>query len=243
MRIFKGPVEAYQEIERELFEMGIRVHSHSMQDKVVEGNEDFDTMELMGYGYQISNTDSPEDEDAKGILELAKLPLVYLEQEHQDRVNPNYLNPGLAWITRPEIWKPFLRDNTFSYTYNERFREQLPMVIAELTKRPYTRQAIMTMYDRHQDMRNWGGRDRIPCSLTYQFMRRPNPLNQKGDVLHLIYTMRSCDFITHFPYDMMLTIKLLRHVAILLGIKPGIFTHFMGSLHAYKKDLAGKGIF
>ena len=92
------------------------------------------------------------------------------------------------------------------------------------------------MFDRHQDINNLGGKDRVPCSMYYQFYIR-------GGVLNMIYTMRSCDFLTHFVHDVYLACGLLSHVAGELGLKVGHFTHFIGSLHAYRRDMVGRGIF
>ena len=146
------------------------------------------------------------------------------------------LNPGVAWMKNKPLWGPFLRDGKFSYSYAERWQEQIPYIINELQLRPHSRQAIMTMYDRHQDMMNWGGRDRVPCSLTYQFMIR----NSK---LHLIYNQRSCDFIKFFGADIFLTVQLMHHVTNALDLEPGNFTHFLGSLHAFTGDLKDRNIF
>jgi thymidylate synthase len=160
----------------------------------------------------------------------------WVNAEFADRVNEAYINPGEAYKKHETLWNEYLRDGQFAYTYNERFREQLPQLIRELKLRPNTRQAVITMYDRHQDMNNWGGKDRIPCSMYYQFYVRRNTLN-------LIYTMRSCDFLNHFMHDVWFAIKLLEHVAVEAGIRPGVYTHFIGSLHAYHKDMKARGIY
>jgi len=72
--------------------------------------------------------------------------------------------------------------------------------------------------------------------MYYQFYIRDNKL-------HMIYTMRSCDFLTHFIYDVYFSIFLQSYVADNLNLNMGTFTHFIGSLHAYKKDMAERGIF
>jgi thymidylate synthase len=94
----------------------------------------------------------------------------------------------------------------------------------------------MTMYDVHQDMMNWGGRDRVPCSLTYQFIVRDGTLT-------LVYNQRSCDFIKFFASDVFITCELLSYVAEMLNVKVGRFVHFLGSLHAFAGDLEGRDIF
>lgn len=234
MRIFINMLEMVREAERDLFEMGIRVHPATMQDKQVKNDAGFETKELQAYGFQVTNVEDLADIDA--MLDYMKVPKEYVEAEFQDRVNPEYQNPGNAYKTRLDVWTPFLRDGQFAYTYNERWRDQLPRVIRELQVRPETRQAILTMYDRHEDMANWGGKDRVPCSLHWQFLIREG-------ALHVIYVMRSCDLLTHFPIDIALSARLLRHVASVLGINCGTLTYFTGSLHAYQKDLAARGIF
>ena len=54
MRIFTTCAEAVREVERDLFEMGTEVRGYSMQDKVVEGDEDYFTKEVTAYGFQIT---------------------------------------------------------------------------------------------------------------------------------------------------------------------------------------------
>lgn len=232
MRMFLNVKEMVREVERDLWEMGITVHPQTMQDKQVADNDDYATLEIQAYGYKLI---SPNVSDI--ATEVDKIGnLAWAVREASDRVSPHYKNPGEAWKLHSEVWEQFLRDGQFAYTYNERFREQLPQLIRELQVRPETRQAIVTMYDRHQDINNWGGKDRIPCSMYYQFYIRDNRLN-------LIYTMRSCDFLTHFIHDVYFSIRLLEYVADEIDIQTGQFTHFIGSLHAYKKDMKAKGIF
>ena len=230
MRIFNDAHEMCREVERDLFEMGIRVQPATMQDKDVSTNPDFETIEVQAYGYTLTGFKRLNE-----MVEYLGGNLPWGEAEAKDRVSESYINPGTTHELLP-VWGQFLRDGQFSYTYNERFREQLPQLIRELTVRPNSRQAILTMYDRHQDLSNWGGKDRVPCSMHYQFYLR-------GGQLHMIYVMRSCDFLTHFCHDVFLAIRLLQHVASQIGAEPGHLTHFIGSLHAYRKDMTARGIF
>lgn len=233
MRIYSDPVEMLKEVERDLFEMGTRVGSATVQDKNVADDPAYEMIELFGYGYVLTRHD---EASLKAMIELAGGSYEWAREEANDRVLPEWINPGTTWAMREDLWKPFLRDGRFAYTYNERLREQVPQVIDELRKRPSTRQAVVTMYDRHQDMGNWGGLDRVPCSMHYQFARR-------GGDLHCVYVMRSCDFATHFPHDVYFASRLQRHVAESTFAATGHLTHFVGSLHAFRKDLEGKGIF
>lgn len=242
MRIFIDPIEMHKEVERDLFEMGTRYQTQTVQDKVVDEDARFQTIELFGYAYQLHNINAAVLER---FLVYCDLDVGWAHAELQERLfglpqqndcPRRPLNPGDAWERRRTFWEPFLRGGKFSYTYSERWQEQLDYIVDELHNRPNTRQALMTMYDRHQDMLNWGGRDRVPCSISYQFMRR-------DDALHVVYTQRSCDFVAFFPYDVFFTCKLLMFVAAQLGIAVGTFTHFLGSLHAFAKDLEGRNIF
>ena len=61
MRIFTTNEEAIKEVERDLWEMGITVKTHSMQDKVIENDEDFFTKELSPYSFQVTNPRGDRD--------------------------------------------------------------------------------------------------------------------------------------------------------------------------------------
>jgi len=238
MRIYQNTLEMVKEVERDLFEMGIRYQTATVQDQEVADNPDFQTIELFGYAYTLTKY-----EDLSELIQYLNLNAAWLKAEERERLGGLFgmpvgatLNPGTAWKENKQLWEPFLRDGKFSYSYAERWQEQISYVVNELRLRPNSRQAIMTMYDRHQDMMNWGGRDRVPCSLTYQFMIRANKL-------HLIYNQRSCDFIKFFGADVFLTIQLMKHIAEELRIEAGNFTHFLGSLHAFHGDLKDRNIF
>ena len=233
MRIYVDPVEMVKEVERDLFEMGTRVQSATMQDKDVHDDPQYQTVELFGYGYTLTSFN--EDSLAAMVAHTGGN-LTWARAELADRLKPEYINPGDAWKIKSGLWKEYIRDGRFAYTYNERWREQLPAVIEEINRRPATRQAIVTMYDRHQDMNNWGGKDRVPCSMHYQMAARDGKLS-------MIYVMRSCDFLVHFVHDVYFAIGMLRHVAKHTGLEVGNFTHFLGSLHAYAKDMEERGIF
>lgn len=231
MRIFENALEAFMEIERDLYEMGTTYKSETVQDQKLEGQAQ-DTLELFGYGYTIKSQDKKEE-----MLEYGKLNKEWAFAELAERVGGNYPpNPGQAWKLNGKFWGQFIRNGVFSYSYPERWQWQLPYIIHELREKPNTRQAYMTMYSAEKDMMNWGGRDRVPCSIGYQFLIRNNQL-------HLVYNQRSCDFVKFLGYDMFLTMGLQVHVASRLGIAPGNFTHFLGSLHAFRTDLEEKGIF
>lgn len=237
MRIFSDPMEMVKEVERDLYEMGTRYQSHTVQDKNVKDDPNFQTIELCGYAYMLTSFDDPR-RMMKMALYSGYLKKAWLEAETVERIHGELTpyNPGFAWQLNWELWKPFLRNGVFSYSYAERWQEQIPYIIRELQNKPNTRQAVMTMYDRHQDMLNWGGFDRVPCSVSYQFLLRE-------DRLVCIYNQRSCDFVKFFGADVFMTIELMKHIGKMIDKECGQFIHFLGSLHAFAGDLKERKIF
>ena len=217
--------EAYEEIKRDLAEMGIRVCPKTMQDKIVEGNEDYTTMELQNYCYTILNARS-EDVKPSSIQPWA-------DEEFKERINVNGdINPGKAYKLREDVWNEYMHDGKFAYTYNERFfrNEQIFKIIDRLKEDHDSRQLWLSVWDCNEDPDKLGGISRVPCSLGYNFQFREGKLN-----MH--YVMRSCDFGTHFCNDVYLAIKLLEFVANQCNMEVGNFTHTMFSLHVYHKDI------
>lgn len=224
MRIYMNFKEGYEEIKRDLAEMGIIVKPKSMQDKVIEGIEKYTTKELQNYSYTIINAKSKE---VTGVNQP------WADKEFIERIdNTQLINPGEAWKERKEVWTEYLHDGKFAYTYNERINklDQLEKIIKRIKQDPGSRQLWLSIWNSVIDINNLGGLSRVPCSLGYNFQVRDGKLN-----MH--YVMRSCDFSTHFRNDVYLAIKLLEYVAERTNNKVGDFTHTMFSLHVYKKDV------
>jgi len=241
MRIYDSVLEAVKETERDLFEMGIDNHAPSVQDLDVKSNPDYDSKELLGYGYVVTKFLDIDDIfdfffqnpiEKQGVMD-------YVNQELKDRFSPFPLNPGRSWYHRKEYWERFLHNGLFSYTYSERVCHQIPLIISELRTHPESRQCVITVF-RSLDLSQMGGKSRIPCSMYYHFLRRKI---SGRDVLLLNYTMRSCDYYTHFPIDVWLAIQMGKKIAESIGCKLYSFTHFMGSLHAFRKDFGKRRIF
>lgn len=224
-RIFRDFPEAQNEIARDLAELGVKVYTETMQDKDIQGDEEFATMELSNYVYTVIK---PEYAEVEGIH------VDWVKQEWEDRLIGD-LNPGRAWKKRPEVWTQFLEsdprhDGNFSYTYSQRMGgKHIDKVIHELEAHPHSRQLWLPVWNNNDENRR--GERRVPCSLGYWFVNR-------DDKLHITYVMRSCDFHTHYPNDVALATILLHHVARQTGLEVGTFTHMVGSLHVYKRDVA-----
>jgi len=237
MRIYTNCKDCVREVERELYEMGIEVKGDSMQDKVVTGNEDYYTKELSPYMFQVTKPTGDHEAFIKYLFPDDYIAMkLWADHEFAERISDKYINPGEAWTLRGEVWGEFLHNNKFYYTYNNRIRPQLQRIIQELIEKPSTRQAIIEIHNNHIDINNLGGAARIPCSLYYQLLIREGKLD-------MIYVMRSCDYLTHFPFDNYLAILLQAYIALRVKVPVGRYTYMTGSLHSYNKDMKTRGIF
>lgn len=248
MRIFKDFVEAAGEIARDLKEMGLRVDNTMMQDKVGS----FPTLELINYGYTVTKPDQTQlhptqpwataewkDRVAAIMGNPSPLGTAWLQRadEHMDwsefvEYDGKPLPPGVS-LERMKQLHPHAKNDPLrlAYSYGERFalNDQVMRIIRELRRNPNSRQLYVAMWDPHQDSERLGNR-RVPCSIGWHFMLRQ-------DQLHLTYTMRSCDFLTHWQNDVWLALMMLDFVCSRTGYSPGRFSQFINSFHVYEKDV------
>ena len=241
MRIYKDPLEAVKEIQRDLIEMGILTYSKSCQDKLVTP-EEHTAKELYAYSYTILDN-TPVKRLA--LIDFFHLNLKYLNLEHRARFRKGEdigsLNPGRAYKERLDVWEEYLHsDGKFAYTYPERIggvNIQIERVCNELLKNPQSRRAIISIYEGMIDRVLCENSSRIPCSMYYQFLIREIDGENK---LIMIYNMRSCDFYMHFGYDLYLALHMQGELSTLLfpklNVTCGPFIHSIGSLHIFKKD-------
>lgn len=228
MRIYTAFGEAIGEIKRDLAEMGIVVHPDTYQDKYVLGKPEYDTLELQNYVYTVTDPTS---------YEQLKPDQPWANEEWIERfrgINGFPVNPGEAWKHRREVWEQFLDSNgKFAYTYSERLsrNNQVLRVIERLKSDPDSRQLFISIWD-VMDTSNLGGQSRVPCSIGYLLQCRKDRLN-------LTYLQRSADFVTHFKNDIALAICVQISIAQLIRGHPGTFTHWIGSLHMFRKDAEG----
>jgi len=224
MRIYSSFPQAFSEIRRDLGEMGLPVHTQTMQDKDISEDESFATVELTFYQYKVT---APK----LGDLEPTQ-PWADAEWEEREQgCEGNPINPGIAYKLRPEIWDEFLHDGQFAYTYPERLAQhmQVRRVINRLRCDNFSRQLQVNIWRPSDAL--YLGDNRVPCSIHYAFLFRDGEL-------HMEYYMRSCDFATHFQNDVYLALKLHRYVATAVGLPVGHFIHTIRSLHVYQKDVA-----
>lgn len=243
MRIYSNPYELMSETARNLYEMGNEVKPKTYQNKVIEGEDDFITKELICEQYCLTRMEDPAP------LFVFTKSQDWADAEFKERIDSESTNPGEAWKLRSEVWEEFLVDSKFDYTYSERMGEvvsyqgvittKLWAVINLLQDDNDTRKAILNIYGEDNrledsDANHLDGSMRIPCSMYYDFLIRENARGEKQ--LNICYHQRSSDFVTHFGNDVYLAWRLMEYVAREVGIKPGYLYHTIDSLHSYKKD-------
>lgn len=220
MRFFSSFSDALNEMRRDVTELGTLVHPQTMQDKQIADDPDYETMEYYNAIYTVTR---PELTDLNPSQPWADL-------EFTERIRGISPEEGTAWKSRPDVWQEF-HDRGFGYSYGERYSRSLTEVINELEVHPDSRQLFLSVWASDIDPQRFGV-VRVPCSLGYQFMLRGNRLN-------MVYLQRSADIVTHFENDVYLSHKLQVYVAENIGVAIGQYSHWIGSLHAYRKDLAG----
>lgn len=199
--------------------------------------------------------------------------LPWAEDHFQERVQGTPLNPGEQY----KNWPFYKRDDEmrsergqFSHTYMERFWPRVAGKVSDhhcyndqantgavtdnfgiryylgdlndlinlLQREPNTRQAYLPVWFPEDTGVNHGGR--VPCTLGYHFMVR-------HDFMHMVYYIRSCDFIRHFNDDIYLAVRLAQHILWKLraaspmiwnNVELGTFTMHITSLHCFLPEVA-----
>lgn len=109
-------------------------------------------------------------------------------------------------------------------------------VVNLLGRDPLTRQAYMPVFFPEDTGAVHG--ERVPCTLGYHLIVR------NGE-LHMVYYLRSCDFVRHMRDDIYLSVRLQQWVldklrerfgAYWSDIRPGSFTMHITSLHCFIND-------
>ena len=163
------------------------------------------------------------------------------------RLSPVYASAELLWyLSRSdstemiEAYAPqyakFAEKGIAHGAYGKRMQtyigqDQFIDALELLGNEPDTRQCIITLWYPHDLMYSkFGGKKDIPCTLTWQFMVR-------NGTLHMICTMRSNDIWLGFPYDVYVNTTIQQLMASALNLDVGTYTHQVGSLHVYEKNV------
>jgi thymidylate synthase len=120
--------------------------------------------------------------------------------------------------------------DTLNSAYGHRIKhrfgfDQWEYVKGLLQADPYTRQAVIHI----KEASNEPSKD-VPCTLSLQFQIRDGEL-------HLAVVMRSNDIWLGFPFDVFCFTAMQMKMSMELGVAIGEYSHFIGSLHLYEKDV------
>ena len=122
MRIYNSAYELMSEMGRDLWEMGLLNSPKTYQNKVIEGNEEMTTKELICKQYCLTSLPDPEK------LFIYTGTKDWANAEFQERISGKQLNPGKAWELNPGMWEEFLVETAngrkFDYTYAERINRK-----------------------------------------------------------------------------------------------------------------------
>lgn len=137
---------------------------------------------------------------------------------------PQYVKFAETDLTAYGAYGARLRNNIDGY-------DQIELILDCLKRKSDSRQAIAAMwrpYDLWQATH--GSKKDLPCTLTWQFFVR-------DDKLHMVVNMRSNDVWLGLPYDIFVNTCYQALIAEELGLEVGTYTHHVGSLHVYEKDM------
>ena len=113
----------------------------------------------------------------------------------------------------------------WAYTYHSRMAEQLPFIIEELKRNPYSRRAVIDIRDWKYDSQT----DSPACLQHIQFFIRDGELDMS-------VLFRSNDAVKATFMNAFALICLQEKIAGELGVEVGTYTHRVNSFHAYMND-------
>lgn len=250
MKTFYKPSVAIKWTKDRLKDYGYTVKTEKWQG--IDSPDDM--WEVMNHSFQFFIPHTLEE-----LVSEVKPNLPWADDHFRERVGGLPLNPPPS-----HEWWPFSQKNNaqfggntqFSHTYPERMWPKnsgpdgdsvhlegirfkygdLGDVVNLLEREPYTRQAFLPIWF-PEDTGTVHG-ERVPCTIGYQFMRR-------GDHFHMVYYIRSCDYIRHFRDDVYMACRKLMWILDILkernpdlwgNVTPGYFAMHITSLHCFNSE-------
>lgn len=234
-RVYDNIEDCISECRRNVSELGTEVKLKTYQNIVIENDDNFVTKELIGESFKLTNNVTSEKVLDYISQTKGEQWYYFCRKEFLERISSEHVNPGISMkALKDEYWEKFLnKSGKHDYTYNERIRSQIDLVVEELRRDNGTRRAVLSIWNPTIDNANSLREIRVPCSMYYQFLVRDGRLE-------VIYTMRSSDVMSLLDVDIFMTLSLREFVAKKLGLENGNSHFFIGSMHAYKKDLGAK---
>lgn len=248
-----------------MYDYAFEVHTEKWQGKDIKEDPKFKMIEVLLHSFSCYI-----DPNIEVLKDQIKPNLPWSDDHFDERVSGIPYNPPPS-----HNWWPFAQKNNaefggnekFSHTYPERIWPKVAGVITspfptsqalnqgvrphkgiryeygdfndvvELMKRePFTRQAFLPIWFPEDTGVNFGGR--VPCTIGYHFIRR-------GNNVHVVYYIRSCDFFRHFRDDIYLACRKVIWLIEQLrkmdpnewnDVQPGYLTMHITSLHAFASE-------
>jgi len=238
---------------QQMYDYSYEVHTEKWQGKEIKHDPKYTMIETLNLSFSCQMSS-----DLKEIGEQIKPNFAWADEHFEERVSGLPLNPPPSHVRWPYAQKnnaEFGGLEKFSHTYPERiwpkFASDIPNskmsgiryeygdfndVVELMSREPFTRQAFLPIWF-PEDTGSVTG-ERVPCTIGYHFIRR-------GDWVHVVYYIRSCDFFRHFRDDIYLCAKKVFWLIEKLRekdpdnwnhIKPGMLTMHITSLHAWASE-------
>jgi len=190
------------------------------------------TKALFNIGFYI---EEPENNKIKATFREWKEDYAKAEWEWYLTGDPKVERLEKIYGIVPKIWERMTDEHgevNSNYGWQWDREYQLDKVITKLKNDPYTRQAVISIYDGKEicDYRN-----DTPCTTAIQF-------SVVNDKLEMCVTMRSNDLWFGFCNDQYCFSELQKLVSGWTGYEPGRYFHFAHNIHIYKQQL-GKNSF
>jgi len=249
MKSFYKPSEAIKWAKEKLLN-----HGYVVQTERWHGIPSPDDMwETMNTSFQMFIPETLEE-----LRSEVRPNLPWADDHFEERISGKPLNPPPSnewWPFNQKKNEEFKKDEKFSHTYPERLWPKYASnesnskmggirydygdfgdMIDLLQREPFTRQAFLPMWF-PEDTGSVHG-ERVPCTIGYHFMRR-------GNNLHIVYYIRSCDYLRHFRDDIYMACRKLMWVLETLkerdpgkweDVKPGWYSMHITSLHCFNKE-------
>lgn len=131
---------------------------------------------------------------------------------------------------RFKVFDAFVDEGALWGAYGPRIAGDLGQCVKTLQNDHFSRQAVLTIFDSNRDLNRNGVND-VPCTIAIQFMIRDGQVNMR-------VIMRSNDIWLGYPYDTIQFFALQSALAQCFGLPVGTYSHLVGSLHLYLRDLA-----
>lgn len=118
-----------------------------------------------------------------------------------------------------------IEKGNWDYTYHSRIAPQIPFIIEDLKRNPYSRRAVVDVRDIDHDL----GSENPACLQHIQYFIRNNKL-------HCKVLFRSNDACKATFMNAFALIELQKRLAEEIGVEVGSYVHRANSFHCYEKD-------